>query len=269
MSIANFIPELWSARALFALRNSHVFPNLMTTEYEGEIARVGDTVHIQTPAAITVGAYSGTVTYQTPTSSQQDLLIDQDVYFAFEVDDAERIQANINLIDTYLNQAMYNLADNVDVNISALYASAGNTVALDISSVYTGVRTALVDCGKHLDEANVPQQGRWLTVSPTVMKGIRLASDYTPASELGDDMKVRGSVGMLEGFNIFMSNNVTVATQHKCLAGYNGAWAFAGQLLEVEAIRRDAAFKDAIRGRFVFGRKVIRSGGLVLLNVTV
>lgn len=269
MSIANFIPEVWSARVLFNLRKSLVFANLTNDNYEGEITGVGDTVKITTPASINVGAYSGTVTYQAPTTSQQSLSIDQDLYWAFDVDDADRLQANVDLIDTNTQEAAYALADSVDANLAGLYTDVGHTVNLDISSNFTGVRTALVDAAKNLDDNNVPNVGRWAVVSPTVFRGIKLASDYTPASELGDEMKRAGSIGMLEGFSIYMSRNVAVATQHKCLYGNNSAITLASQLVKTEAIRRDAAFADGIRGRMVFGRKVVRSGALGLLNVTV
>lgn len=272
MAIDNFIPEVWSARLLLNFRKSFKFNMLVNRNYEGEISDSGDTVRITTPSAITVSDYAGTVTYQTPTSSQQTLLIDQDKYWAFEVDDLEKVQANVSLIDVFTEEAGVALADNVDQNIAALYTDVGDTVNLDISTgtgSFANVRPALIDLGQKLDEANVPQEGRWLMVSPTVMAGVRKASDYTPASEMGDEMKRTGAIGFLEGFNIHMSNNVAVATQHKCLAGTNAAITFAEQLVMTEALRRDTSFKDAVRGRLVFGRKVVRPAALLLLNTTV
>lgn len=270
MSVNNFKPTIWSARLQDQFDKALIFRNLVNTNWEGEIQNAGDSVKITTPGNITVNDYSGTVTYETPDSTQQTLLIDQDKYWAFEVDDADQVQANVNLIDVYTRRAAYALADKVDQNIASLYTDTGaTTVALDISAGSSGVRGALVDANKELDDNSVPRSGRWLVVSPTVFAGIMKSSDYTPASELGDQLKVAGTVGMLEGFSIFISRNVQVSTQHKCLFGTQDAITFAGQLVKTEALRRDAAFKDAIRGRFVFGRKVVQPEALGLLNVTV
>jgi hypothetical protein len=270
VSINNFIPTVWSARLQAQFDKAFIFRNLVNGNWEGEIRNAGDSVKITTPGNITVNDYSGTVTYETPQSTQQTLLIDQDKYWAFGVDDADRIQANVNLVDVYTRRAAVALADKVDQNIASLYTDTGaTTVALDISANSTAVRGALVDANKELDNNSVPRSGRWLVVSPTVLAGIMKSTDYTAASELGDELKVRGTVGMLEGFSIFVSRNVQISTQHKCLFGTTDAITFAEQLINTEAVRRDAAFEDGIRGRMVFGRKVVQPEALGLLNVTV
>ena len=47
-SIDNFIPKIWSARILSALRHAIVYgqDRVANRNYEGEIAQAGDTVHI-------------------------------------------------------------------------------------------------------------------------------------------------------------------------------------------------------------------------------
>ena len=64
MSVANFIPEIWSARVLHNFRKTYVFRGLCNTDYEGEIKGAGDTVRINTPGAVTVSDYAGSITYQ-------------------------------------------------------------------------------------------------------------------------------------------------------------------------------------------------------------
>lgn len=40
MSVANFIPTLWSARLLEHLDKDHVYVNLLNRDYEGEIKKL-------------------------------------------------------------------------------------------------------------------------------------------------------------------------------------------------------------------------------------
>ena len=48
MAVTSFIPEIWNARLLNALRADLVYTNLFNRNYEGEIRQAGDTVHINT-----------------------------------------------------------------------------------------------------------------------------------------------------------------------------------------------------------------------------
>ncbi len=269
MSANNFIPEIWVARVLYNFRKTFIFRSLVNSDYEGEITGAGDTVNIVTPSAIAVNDYTGTVTYEEIQSSLQKMVIDQLKSWGFKVPDIKKLQANINLADTFMIEAANAMANTVDANLASLSPQAGNTVSLDISSVYTGVRPALIDCGQALDDAGVPDEGRYLVASTTMFAGIRKASDYTPASEMGDEIKRTGAVGHLEGFDIYKSRNVQVATQHKCLAGHKSAITFAEQLVETETLRDQDSFADLVRGLMVFGRKVVRPGALVLLDTTV
>lgn len=46
MAITNFVPDLWTAKILVALRKKAVAGSLVNREYEGEIKRMGDSVKI-------------------------------------------------------------------------------------------------------------------------------------------------------------------------------------------------------------------------------
>lgn len=270
MSTDNFIPEVWSARILLDFRKNFVFNNLVNRNYEGEITQSGDTVHITTPNPIAIRAYAGTTTYDQITSTQQTMVIDQDDYWGFEVKDLDAVQANVNLMPMYVEEARNSMIDNVDQKLAGLYVDGtAGIVPLDVSANNNGVRDALLEAAQNLDDNSVPSMGRWIVVSPRVYRSLKAAPDYSVASELGDSVKMAGALGQIEGFNIYMTRNVTVATQHKCMYGTNAAITFAEQLVDTEAFRSQASFADRVRGRIVFGRKVVRPSALGHLNVTV
>jgi len=271
MSYQNFVPEFWSTNILWHLRKQLIFTGLTNRDYEGEVRQAGDTVKIQTPEAITVKTYSSAdVVYEETQSSQQALVIDQQKYWAFEVPDIDELQSNISLMRTYLQEGSYAMADTIDQDVASLYTAAGHSVSLDVSSDSTGVRTALVEANRKLTEANVPRAGRWMVLSPLVFSKVKLATDFTPATGLGDGILVNGYVGRLEGFALYESNNVPVATQHKCIFGTNAAMTLAIQKEpSVEALRLEKRFSDAVRSLMVWGRRVVRPAALGLLDVTV
>lgn len=269
MSFDNFVPEVWSARVLNSFEGNYVFRGLCNTDYEGEIKNAGDTVRINTPGDITVSDYAGSVTYEEPGSTQQSLLIDQQKYFAFKVPNIDAVQANVSLVDKYSKKAGQAMAKAVDMNLAALYTGVGETVALDVSSNSDSVWTALNECNQKLDENDVPESGRWLVVSPLVYAKFKNHSAFTHASELGDGILRTGQLGEMDGFAIFKSNNIVVATQHKCVFGTMDAITFAAQIVLSQAGQMENEISDYVRGLFVFGRKVVQPEAYGLLNVTV
>ena len=136
MALTNFIPELWSDRLLVNLRKALVFGSLCQRDYEGELRNFGDTVKINEIGPVTVTAYTKTATlsYQTLSSAQKELKIDQASYFAFTIDDIDAAQVKPKLMDAAMNDAAYRIADTIDAFIAGLYAQAGATPASTTST---------------------------------------------------------------------------------------------------------------------------------------
>jgi hypothetical protein len=271
VAIANFIPELWSTQLLLAFRKQFVFGNLVNRNYEGEIRNQGDTVRITTPAAITVGNYTGTITYQTPTTAQQSLLIDQAKYWAFKLDDIEAAQANVSTMQMFMAESAVSMAQEVDADLAGLYTGTGLTdITLDVGS--DDHWDKLVLAGQQLDEKNVPREGRWYVVTPKGYADLLKTTEFVHATASGDATIASGLVGQAAGFTVYKSNTVvnSATTYWKYMYGHNSAITWAGQVVMTEALRRDAAFKDGVRGRLVYGRKVVRpfALGVVTADVT-
>jgi len=251
----DFIPELWSARVLDTLDENLVFPMLFRNDYQGEVANVGDTVHIQKFTDVTANAYSGTVTYATPASSTVTLSINQDVYAAVNVDDLDQVQSNVSLLNGYADRIAFSLASQVDTYLAGLYASSSLTaIAWDVGTTdaWTVVTTAM----QQLDEANVPFENRWLVVRPKgYVNLLRNSSFIASDTEVGAGRVTSGRVGTIAGFDVFISNNIanTTGNFYKYIYGHGMGVQHAIQMLQIESVKRDAIFATGIRGRIAFG----------------
>lgn len=272
MAISAFIPEIWSAELLVALQRRLVFaqPAIANRNYEGDIAQFGDTVRITSISDPTIGTYTANSTVISPenlTDAQRTLSIDQSDYFAFEVDDIERRQARGDVMAEAMNRAAYGLAKTVDEYIAAFYTSvpSGNdlgTVAVtaaDPTALYDDV---LVPLSVALDEADAPQEGRWVVLPPW-LHGRGLSDDrFIRADASGVTTGLRnGFIGMAAGFEIYKSNSVVNSTgdDYEVLAGAgNMAISYAEQINQTEAYRPENAFSDAVKGLHLWGAKVIR-----------
>lgn len=288
MAITTFIPELWSARLLYALEKSHVATALVNRNYEGQIANVGDTVHINTIGAITVNDYTRNTDMDAPetlATTDQALVIDQAKSFNFQVDDVDNVQAAGDLIDTAMGRAAYALADVSDAYLLSTIASgtdAGNTIgavsspiALTASNVYENI----VKLRTKLDKANVPVNGRTIVIPPDVYA--LLLNDTThfaivqPAT--GENMIVNGLVGRIAGFDVYMSNNVKTGTgtdngktpYFEVTAQIADACTFAEQIIKTEAYRMEKRFADGVKGLHVYGAKVLNGKEIAKLICSV
>lgn len=281
MAITNFIPEIWSAQLLTSLKKSLVFagPMAVNRNYEGEISEAGDSVRIVSISRPTIGDYVKNVTAISPenlTDAERTLLIDQVKYFAFEVDDIDMRQSKDGgaLMREAAQEAAYGLADVADLYVASLYTGADSANKISTTSITTAALavTGLVNLKVKLDNANVPQQGRYVIVPPWY-HGLLLQSDtFVRVDASGNDEALRnGHVGRAFGFDVFVSNNVTNVTGDDYLvsAGYTGAITFAAQINKVEAYRPESAFSDALKGLSLYGAKLARPTGIATLTASI
>ena len=277
MSLGNFIPQVWSAQLLASLKKSLVFgqDGVVNRDYEGDITQYGDTVRINSVGAVTVGNYStnGTLNLQQLDSTQQSLLIDQQKYFNFMIDDVDKAQTNPKVMQQAMVEAAYGLRDEADKYIASLYTEAANGIG-GVGGVVVDKDNAyeyLVDLSVILDENNVPSASRWVIV-PAWVHGMLLKDDrfVSTGSASADDTLANGMVGRAAGFDILVSNNVSKSADavpvYRAMAGYRGAISYAEQVSQVEAYRPENRFADAVKGLHLYGAKVVRSNGLAILN---
>lgn len=270
MSFANFIPAVWSAAILEPLEKSLVFaaPGAVNRDYEGEIRKAGDRVIINSISDPTIGTYvpnSTVITPETLDSADQELIVDQMKYFAFNVDDVDKRQSagGGNMLTTAMKRAAYKLRDTVDQYVAGLWADAATANEISATTINTPALALqyLSELGVKLDEADVPTEGRYVIVPPWYHGLVRRDDAFTDlAGQVGQDALVNGIVGRAEGFDIKVSNNVTLVTgdDYRICAGVDAALSFAEQINEVEAYRPESSFSDAVKGLLVYGAKVVR-----------
>lgn len=270
MGLENFIPEIWDAGIQMQLRKSLVFAALTNREYEGRLS-YGNKIKINQVGSITANSYTrkGTITYEDPTSAQMELLVDQQKYFAFQIDDFDNVQTNPKLAAGFMQEAAYALADAIDQHLAGLYASAGLTVTA--ATVSAG--NALVNLSNfqlEMDEGNVPSQGRFMVARPWYIQDLVQAATgvvgHTGQPKVFDGTPLAtGYVGELNGFTLIKSNNVT---NTQPMAFTRDAIAFVMQYSGTEAVRRDTYMATGIRGGQLYGSKVVRPDKLCTCATT-
>ncbi len=271
MSLKNFIPTVWSALLLQTLAKSLVFgqPNIVNRDYEGEIKEKGNSVKINAIGDVTIKDYNRNEDIEDPeelNDAGQMLNITEEKYFNFGVDDVDKAQANTSVMTEAMDRAGFGLRDVADQFIAAhhIHVPSANLLGSDsvpIVPTATDAYDHLVDLGVLLDEANVPADGRFVTV-PAWFHGLLLKDDrFVAAGTTMTDAVLRnGMVGQAAGMSVLKTNNTpsTAGTKYKVIAGHRIACSYAEQIVQVEAYRKEKGFKDGVKGLHVYGAKLVR-----------
>ena len=279
-----FIPQIWSSKLLTKFYASTVLSAISNTDYTGQISAQGDKVLIRTVPSLTIRDYTKgqTLQIERPESPNVELNIDKGKYFNFIVDDVDKVQSDLNLMDAWSNDASEQLKIVVDGDvlntIPALISSANQGVTAGVKSgAYslgaTGASVALtkanildyiIDMGTVLDEQNVPETGRWL-VLPAWASNLLKKSDLKDASITGDSESVvrNGRLGMIDRFTLYNSNVLAGVTDggntcYNIMAGHKVGLTFAAQLTNMETLRAESTFGSLMRGLHVYGYQVVK-----------
>ena len=274
--LSAFNSQVWSRLLIRNLDKVNVMLPLVNMDYEGEIKNLGDTVQVRTLGSVTVGSYTkgSTISYQDLTPTKEAMTIADAQYFAFKVDDVDLAQNDIKAIDAYTKRAAVAMNDEIEEKLLSNYAAAhasnritgASSAALTLTS--SNLYGYVVDARTALSKQNVPTQDRWLVIDPdTTSLFLKDTTNFIRATDLSDAVIRQGNlsgvveqpgfVGRIAGFNVFESNNVPSASGAKYLQyGDAMAIAYAAQIKEVEAMRLQTTFANAVRGLLLHDTKV-------------
>ncbi|MFL2134933.1 P22 coat protein - protein 5 domain protein [Ruoffia sp. FAM 24228] len=269
MTMKNFIPTIWSARLANHLDANLSALAMVNTDYQGEIANMGDTVKINQFGNVTVSDYNGTLgTPETLTSTQQTLVIDTAKSYNFIVDDIEEAQSNISIVDNATERAGVAMAEQLDKDLYEVMAtgagikvgSASTPIEVDKDNIYD----TIVDLGVTLNEKNVSKANRRLVLPPFAIGLLAKDSRFTK----NETVLASGVVGRVGGFDIIESNNLKATTNYTAAVGGNSkATSFANQVVKSESNRATDSFGDIVRGLNVYGRKVVSADELAVVYI--
>lgn len=280
------------------------------TDYEGELKNQGDTVRIRTTSSMNIRAYEigQNLQYEVPTPIYQDMQINKGMYYGVKVADLLQKQADLELMNMFTEEAAKQLKIAIEEEVffncfvtegpasvnegatagalSAAYNLGTDTAPID-QATPANVLNGILRMSSVLDEQNVPEDGRYLIMTP-YDRHLLMQSNIAQAYFTGDSSSTirTGKIGMLDRFTVYVSNLLPRGEAGKALvsgrtatstggsvsnakarrlmvAGTKHAVSFAAQMNKTEPMRDPTDFGDIMRGLTVYGRKVIKPEALV------
>ena len=270
MSNYNSIEKVISAEIMRTNEDNLLANRICNTSFVGDIKNRGDSVTFIGLNDPTVYDYEGTVTYEDIQDSATVLRIDQDKAFSFKVADLEALRSSLGLKDSQAKRASYNLKKEVDAYVFGLYDQAENYFEEAKSVTPANVLQLIGEVKEVLETKNV-QDGRiWIVVPPFVKTKLMLAGIKF---QINNGVNGSGTIGFTDelGCDLYVSNQLAAEENGAVhlMAGSYSAIAYAEQVLDIQYIDRlENSFDSAVRGRIVFGAKVIKPEELVDVPVT-
>lgn len=282
MSVQHFIQTIWSKKIQDDLEEKCKLVQDCTREYEGD-CQYAQTVKILAVGEPTIGNYIGQdITIEEMTDSSQDLVIDVQKYFAFEVKDVDKAQSVPGLPEKYQQKAMRKLALAREKFIGALVAGKALSSADEVAGKTTykpgatkiitadgndraSIKEALDDAMITLREQNFDDAGI-IEIDPRSYKTFK--DELIEMKTANDELIKRGVVGQYDSYDVKSTNNVYRDGTHVyCIVRSDKAIAFAGQINEVEAGRMEKRFSDYVRGLDTYGAKIIAQDQIVCVKI--
>lgn len=233
-------------------------------------------------------------------------------YFGVQVNDVLAYQSDMNLMNMFTEDAAKQLKIQIENEvffnsfvtegpdaankgatagaISAAYNLGTDTTPID-QATPENVLKGILRMSTVLDEQNVPEDGRWLVLSP-YDRHLLMQSNLAQAYFTGDSSSTirTGKIGMIDRFTVYVSNLLPRGAAGKALvagltdtstgaavtnakarrvmmAGTKAAVSFAMTVNKTEPLRNQTDFGDIVRGLAVYGRKTVKPQALVLAQV--
>lgn len=253
MSVENFKPTLWEGALLSNFHSLSIADVLATPPAEIK----GNKVRFNRIAAGTLKDYIGTVEWADIDTTPTDMVFDKKKYFAFALDDVDKVQIKGDVMTATTKEHSAVLAETYDKDFFAALL-AGTTMKIGTSSAKKKVTPAnaydfIVDLGTMLSKKKVPKVNRFVTVNADYLGLLSKDKRFTDNPKVLENGIVEGQV--INGMQVMCSEELPA---NVILASHKSAIGAAKQIEEMEAMRLQNKFADGIRGLCVYGHKVLR-----------
>lgn len=273
---AGFIPQVWAATALGALKANTVMLQLVNHDYQNEYKNVGAILNVPRRGTLSVNDKTANtdITLQTPTADTIPLTLNKHKDVSFAVEDIAQAQANQDIINGYVVDAMIALAHQIDDDILALYTGF-STTPLDARTGSGGVVVnTIIEAQRLFNKALVPQQGRSIVWGEDAHAELLKLNQFTnaqfdPANATALEEAV---LGRKYGFTHYVDQRIIqTGGEVKNLALHKNAIMFATRPLAMPpdgyGVQSATMSEDGIGLRVMYGYSILKKAMIVSIDV--
>ena len=273
MAYENFIPSVWSEAINRGLERACVFVQDCNRQYEGDVTKQGDSVHILGVGKPTIKTLertnaSGEIDAAEEVASSDTVLnINQIRYFNYKVGDIDKAQAVNGLMDSLSEETAEAIGNTMDKYVADMAKGATKLYTEAKEVTKDNVLDILDDAIEALQNKDVNiASGVSVTISPRFYKLFKKA--YIEKDTNNSEFLKNGVVARYGSVTVRMSKNVVkTGDVDNIMIRTKRAIAFVNPLTHTEAYRPEKSFADAVKGFVLFDGKIVRPEEIININV--
>lgn len=262
VSNGGFTPQIWSDKININLDKYGAYNDIVNRKYEGDIKNKGDVVKFYTYGNLAVKNYDPTnvsfegLEWEDPKGNLLELKVDQQKYIAFQVDDIEKVQSNVDLVNGFTKRMAIAFAQTKDTFIHGLAvagaAKTRSSVTLTKDNVWETVCNMYADLATKnaiVDGVDYAGKRPALVITPTVEGILKQAPQYF-ANAFGNEVLRKGQIGVIGGFDVFVDTNIAGT---EIVALTSDAIMFAEQITKTDMVKAENSFHHKVKSLHVYG----------------
>lgn len=273
VSTGGFTPQIWSDKININLDKYGAYNDIVNRKYEGEIKRKGDTVKFYTYGNLAVkdydpsaGGFNG-LEWEDPKGNLSELKVDQQKYIAFQVDEIEKVQSNVELVNGFTKRMAISFAQTKDLFIHDLAVTGAGKTLAEKTLTKDNVWETICDMYAELTAANAIVDGvdysgkRPALVLGAKAEGILKQAPQYFANAFGNEVLRKGQIGIIGGFDVFVNTNIS---GEEMVALTSDAIMFAEQITETDMVKAENSFHHKVKSLHVYGGVVANADCIVV-----
>lgn len=267
------IPKLVAGEVLRTLENNLVAKKICTLKPKAPIKKYGDTVYFTGLADPTVKDYEGSIEYEKLKDGSVALLIDQQKYVAFQVEDIEEFQSQIEVKGSQTQRSIYSLRNVADQFILGQVKDELDNIEVVNAGEITSANTLspMATIIQKLEENNVMENMRWGVITPWFKQKMILAGIKFQINNGMEGQKGGISYADYQDTECMVSNNVATITEgentdHLMPFGSYNSLVFADQINKTKLIDLEGAFAHGHAFLYVYGAKIVKPKEIKILR---
>jgi len=206
--VTNSTPVIVAQSALRTLSQRIQLARLVNRNYDTDVALYGQTINVTKRGALTVNdkAADATITLQNPADSKVTVTLDKHKEVSFIIEDTAKAFAKPDVLDGYTSDAADRIAEQIDRDISTLFAGFSQSVGTAGTDL---TRTTITSARQTLTTGLAPENPRNLIITPGQEQALLDTDGFSFANYVGGDQAFRqGNLGMAFGFNTWVNTQL-------------------------------------------------------------
>lgn len=148
------------------------------------------------------GSRFGTIKDLDATTEEFTLKKDRSFTFAIDKLDADETLQQLEAGSALARQQREKVIPEVDAYVYGVMATGAGHLPEAVALTADNIYTEILKAGTALDDAEVPETGRQLVVTPAVYQLMLQCKDIVMETNIGNDLRLKGVVSNLDGANV-------------------------------------------------------------------